>query len=261
MEWIYFSPHLDDVALSCGGLVWEQSRRGVPVQIWTVCAGDPPPGQLSPFAQALHHRWQVGAEAVELRRQEDAAACAALGAVYRHLQVPDCIYRRSAVTGEAVYASESDIFGEVHAQEAVLIDSLVAELSAALPQVATFVCPLTLGGHVDHKLTRLALEKLIAAMPEGRHWDAWYYADYPYARSKAQTLMSMQRSLAWNLQRYPVTADGMLAWERAVAAYASQISTFWQDLEAMREDLRSFAQQAGGVCLWQPCNLHKEQTF
>ena len=118
MEWIYFSPHLDDVALSCGGLVWEQRRAGQRVSIWTLCAGDPPAGALSPFAQSLHARWQTGADAVALRRQEDIAACAALEAEYRHLDVPDCIYRRGEVSRQVIYASESDIFGELKAEEA-----------------------------------------------------------------------------------------------------------------------------------------------
>ena len=59
MEWIYFSPHLDDVALSCGGLAWEQSQSGSPVQVWTICAGDPPARPLSAFAEELHERWET----------------------------------------------------------------------------------------------------------------------------------------------------------------------------------------------------------
>ena len=29
MRWIYLSPHLDDAVLSCGGLIFEQSRQGL----------------------------------------------------------------------------------------------------------------------------------------------------------------------------------------------------------------------------------------
>jgi LmbE family N-acetylglucosaminyl deacetylase len=261
VEWIYFSPHLDDVALSCGGLVWEQCQVGNPVHIWTICAGDPPPGPLSPFAESLHDRWQLGIEAVEHRRLEDIASCAELGASYRHLPVPDCIYRRGDLSSEAVYTSEASLFGQVHPQEAALIDRLSGELLAILPDQATFVCPLALGGHVDHKLTRSVVEKLLDSKPDKASWDLWYYADYPYARDEIQALTNMERSLVWNLQSHSVTLDGLLAWERAVAAYTSQISTFWPHLEAMKADLRSFASQAGGIRLWQPNDLSRERTF
>jgi len=53
MNWIYISPHLDDVAFSSGGLVWEQSNAGEQVGIWTIFAGDPPVGPLSDFAEKL----------------------------------------------------------------------------------------------------------------------------------------------------------------------------------------------------------------
>jgi len=260
MEWIYFSPHLDDVALSCGGLVWEQRRAGQAVSIWTLCAGDPPPGALSPFADSLHARWQTGADAVRLRRQEDIAACAELEADYRHLNVPDCIYRRGEVSQQALYASESDIFGELKPEEELRVDRLSAMLLEELPEAAALVCPLTVGGHVDHRLTRASVEKAHHAQ---RHagWELWYYADYPYIRDEPQALASLAPSLAWNMHTYLLSEDGLQAWLRAVTAYASQISTFWQDLEPMRADLSAYAHQSGGVHLWQRKESWNEQAF
>jgi hypothetical protein len=35
MRWIYLSPHLDDAALSAGGLIYEQTQAGIQVEIWT----------------------------------------------------------------------------------------------------------------------------------------------------------------------------------------------------------------------------------
>ena len=75
MDWIYLSPHLDDAALSLGGLIWEQTQAGKRVSIWTICAGNPPPGDFSPFAEALHARWEVGRDAMEERRTEDIESC------------------------------------------------------------------------------------------------------------------------------------------------------------------------------------------
>jgi LmbE family N-acetylglucosaminyl deacetylase len=260
MEWIYISPHLDDVALSCGGLVWEQQSAGLPVSIWTICAGDPPPGPLSPFAESLHERWQTGVETVALRRLEDIRACAELGAIYYHLQVPDCIYRRGDVSQQALYTSESGIFGKLNPEEEHLVDQISATLIEILPAQAVLVCPLTVGGHADHRLTKIVVEKALKAKPHGG-WELLYYADYPYVRYETQKVADLQRSLAWKLHTYPVSEDGVQAWLRAVAAYASQISTFWQDLDSMRADLSAYAHQAGGVRLWQRKESGIEQAF
>ena len=41
MRWIYLSPHLDDAVFSAGGLIYEQTQAGTPVEIWTIMCGDP----------------------------------------------------------------------------------------------------------------------------------------------------------------------------------------------------------------------------
>ena len=145
MDWVYFSPHLDDVALSCGGLISQQARTGEKVEIWTVCAGDPPPGSLSPFAEELHARWQTGREATASRRQEDLASCNRLSASCRHLPVPDCIYRRAGLdywdpskpvdlptlNSDAgfLYPDREAIFGALHPLEAGLVRQLAGQLA------------------------------------------------------------------------------------------------------------------------------------
>src|SRR5689334_12434287 len=77
---VYLSPHLDDAALSCGGMIHQQTQAGERVVVVTLCAGGPPAGALSDFAQSLHTRWQTPVEAVAVRRAEDLAALKVLGA-------------------------------------------------------------------------------------------------------------------------------------------------------------------------------------
>jgi len=243
MQWIYLSPHLDDVALSCGGLIWEQARSGLPVSIWTICAGDPPDRPLSLFAQELHSRWGTGFQASQLRRQEDVRACGILSASYSHFTLPDCVYRYHPDSEQALYPTRQAIFGPLHPAESALVEDLSAELSRRLSPDARLVCPLTLGGHVDHQLTRVAAERL--AIP------LWYYADFPYAQEAQTELVALERA-GWERSLYPISPAGMQAWGAAVAAHASQISTFWPDLEAMRAALQAYCGRSGGIPLWQP---------
>lgn len=240
MEWIFLSPHLDDVALSCGGLVWELAHSGDSVAVWTIFAGDPPPGSLSPYAGSLHTRWAMEVDAVATRREEDGRSCQILGASPRYFSFLDAIYRRSPADGNALYTSDEALFGELNPMEADLIESLRLDLSALLPLEAELCCPLTIGGHVDHRLVRMAAERLDRRL--------WYYADFPYVVISANELSEFTREMSPRL--FPVSKEGLAAWEASVAAHASQISTFWQDEAEMRTALKRYCSQEGGVRLW-----------
>lgn len=248
MRWIYLSPHADDVALSCGGVVWEQSRQGLSPQVWTICAGDPPAQPLSPFAEALHIRWNTGREAAAIRRAEDLQSCAQMGAWARHFPIPDCIYRRLETDGTAPYASEAEIFGPLHLGEADLVESLSAELAKGLTEQPVLICPLSLGGHVDHRLTRLAAERLDRSL--------WFYADYPYAEASAADLSGLIPE-GWEMFVYPISAEGLAAWFRCVAAHRSQISTFWPDLDSMEASIQAYCRRHRGVRLWRERSTNK----
>jgi LmbE family N-acetylglucosaminyl deacetylase len=222
--------------------VWEQVQRGEVVGVWTICAGDPPEGPLSPFAEGLHERWQSGRDAVSRRQVEDQASCAAMGAMSSYFPIPDCIYRRSEADGAPLYASESDIFGPVHSLEAPLVGQLGEELRRRLPQEAKVVAPLALGGHVDHHLVKFAAQAL-----ERPHY---YYADLPYVLTRGDELGKLSRA-GWKPRIFPISEAGLTAWQASIAAHASQISTFWPDLASMEAAIGAYCRENKGVRLWQ----------
>ena len=205
--------------------------------MWTICAGDPPPGPLSPFAVALQNRWETGATASQRRRQEDIESCRFLQAEYHHFPLPDCIYRRDQEQSAYLYTSEESLFGPLDKREVGLVERLKEELAKVLPEGAQLVCPLGVGGHVDHRLTRKAAERLGGM--------CWYYAEYPYILDDGEQLAQTTQT-TWEESWFPISAAGMEAWAAAVAAHRSQISTFWSDPDAMRAALRAYARQADG---------------
>ncbi|MCJ7733072.1 MAG: PIG-L family deacetylase [Anaerolineales bacterium] len=243
MKWIFLSPHLDDVVFSCGGLVWELSQTGHEVEIWTICAGDPPQESLSPFAESLHRNWKLGLDAVQIRRQEDQKACQILGAAPRYFPVLDCIYRKSSA-GKFYYDSEGGIFGGFNPGEAELINEVSSHLVARLPDPARIISPLGIGNHVDHELVRKAANRLPMLL--------YYYADYPYARENdgAEILKFMEGSAEWQCESFPVSEIGLEKWIQAAWAFGSQISTFWENELVLGEEIRNFSRSLGGMKLW-----------
>ena len=238
MNWIYLSPHFDDVALSVGGLLWEQSKAGEHVSVWTICGGNPPPGEFSPFAEGLHTRWETGAESISVRRAEDQESCRLLGAESVHFNIPDCIYRRSPKSDKHLYASEQALWIPVHPDEEPLVAQITAEMSEKLQPDTQVVCPLTLGKHVDHRLTRMAAERLGVPL--------LFYADYPYILSaQNQTVFEKPPSI-----HTCISNQALEAWQMAVAAHQSQISTFWASLDEMRVAIEEYLQMMDGIKLF-----------
>lgn len=244
MRWIYLSPHLDDSVYSCGGLIWQQAHAGEEVEIWTICAGSPPPGTLSGFARELHERWEVTAsEALAVRRKEDEDALAVLGVSGRFFAVPDAVYRKHYKTGEPMYTSNEDIFGGVDSGDEPTLQQIITQLAQDIPVNARVVSPLSVGNHVDHQLVRLAAASL--------QREVWYYPEYPYTLQYAAAIPALVPE-GYRAEVYAVSPEGFSAWEKSIRQYRSQISTFWESDEALRKDLQQQVALFGGVAIWQP---------
>lgn len=241
---IYLSPHLDDVTLSCGGQVFQQTQAGKPILIVTITAGDPPQAAVSSYAQSLHDRWALVTDAVAARRAEDQVANAILGADTLHWSLPDCIYRYHPTTGAPLYVSDPDIFGNLNPAEAPLVATLATQM-ATLPAHQQLYVPLTIGHHVDHQLTRTAAEQ---GYP-GR--ELCYYEDYPYAQkpNALEQVIPAERQ-GWQATVIPLSEAAIQAKMAAIAAFVSQFSTFFQDQADLDRQIRAFTTQVGGERIW-----------
>lgn len=239
MRWIYLSPHLDDAVLSCGGLIYEQAKQGTPVAIWTLMAGYPRNPHLSALAVRIHAEWGTGGawRTVFARRQEDRRAARLVGAQVRHFDFLDMIYRRSK-TGETLYPD--DIFVDRHPADRDFPEQLAMALSSTLRLDDILVCPLAIGGHLDHVLVREAAEKLRRPL--------WYYADVPYVLQQPQALMPAARGLISVL--FPIFQESLEVWIAGILTYASQISSLFGDARNVQEAIRSYWAFENGLRLW-----------
>ncbi len=242
-DWVFLSPHFDDVVLSVGGLVWELAKRGDHIEIWTICAGDPPREKpLADYAQMLHMFWELGDQDVPyLRSLEDVACCGVLGAGYRRYTVPDCIYRYHPVTGEPLINVPDDINTPLEPDEEYLVSPVTDFLRKNLPLNCSPVIPLAIGHHRDHVLTRLAAERL------GR--PLWHYVDYPYVIREQYDLKEFIPGDAEQFS-LDLSAQGIQAWQQGILCHKSQMIMLFPDEASMRQDIETYAQSGGGSHLW-----------
>lgn len=240
--WIFLSTHFDDVVLSAGGLVWELSQRGDRVEIWTICAGDPPADKpLTEYAQLLHGFWGIGEDVPRKRSLEDAACCAVLGAGYRRYTVPDNIYRYLPGSDVPLIKENDDQFKPLEPVESYLILPVTDFILKNLPGGCELVAPLAIGSHRDHVLTRRAAER--TGLP------LWHYADYPYLIYGEHVLSDWlpSNAEAFSLE---ISPSGLKAWQDGFACQRSQIPLVYVDEDDMRLSIEKYLKSGKGYTLW-----------
>ena len=241
---IYLSPHLDDVALSCGGQIYLETAVSHPILIVTIMAGEPSKDlQLSAFAKELHQRWELPQDAVSVRRTEDVAASQILGADYLHWSLQDCVYRTDPATGEPCYPTWESIVTTFHpADEAVLV--WLKQHLCQLPPAERIYAPLTAGNHIDHRLVRQAAEAVFGT-------ELGYYEDYPYAAEpEAVTAVLTLTPDNWRATTIQLTETAVQRKTDAIWAYASQRSTFFTDRADLQAKIAQYTAQVGGERQW-----------
>lgn len=163
------SPHLDDAVFSAGGTLALRVREGWDVTIATVFTQSVPNPQGFALACQLDKGLAPDVDYMALRRDEDIAACQAIGAAARHLPFSEAPHRS--------YASASALFAGVRADDDVArplrpaLQDLTAELRPDL-----ILGPAGIGNHADHLIVRGILCNADWARPL-QFWDDWPYVD------------------------------------------------------------------------------------
>jgi len=273
---LYLSPHLDDVVLSCGGLIRKQTLAGERVLVATLFAGIPSYEHLSPFARSLHLLWGRHPDPMGHRRQEDRAVLSHLGADPLHLDFLEAIYRGALrektslrlcslachVPGQAgqagqapefLYRSNRALFGAIDAKD----EKLHVELASTIEEVAKqqgeplLYAPLAGGHHVDHRIARRAADSL-----RRRGYPVTYYEDFPYVEEEEALLLALGDREQWSptLQGIADTIEEKI---EAIAIYESQIFLLFRRKETMERRVRAYAASLAperGPCerYWKP---------
>ena len=161
MTTLVISPHLDDAVLSVPGWISARVSQGDRVVVLTV--------------------FSEGDAGYAMRRDEDRAALASLGAEPLHLGLRDAPYRRGVERSfRGLVLAELD--PEDHdATEVARV--LVERVEALAPEV--ILLPLGAGEHVDHRVVHAA-----EASIEGR---LGFYEDRPYALVRHASLARLLR--------------------------------------------------------------------
>lgn len=232
---LFVSPHLDDAAFSCGGTATRLSSLGWRVVLCTVFTATVPEPQGFALACQTDKGVPASEDYMALRRAEDEAAAAVLGAEAIWLGYPEAPRRG--------YESAPELFSGTHEQDEVheAVSRDLAALARSLAPELIFA-PQGLGDHVDHLQTVRALKEAseredALASPRPR---LLFYRDIPYAFREPESAPALA-----DLSAMAEVGVGIgLALEtklRACAYYSSQLGFQFGGEGSMRAALTQFA--------------------
>lgn len=231
-DYIYISPHFDDVTFSCSGTILVYKAQGLRVLIVTLFAGDPQP-PFSPLAQACHQLWQVAKDVppYQIRRVEDEKAMSALGVDYLWLNWLEVIYRFPDLSD---FSDINSCNADFHHEPIFsTLRRWFVDLHAAYPG-ATIVVPLGVGGHRDHRITfQAALNALDRAT-------LLFFEDFPYVAYLPEETTELVRS--YNLAPLEVDISHYLEQRiHAAGLYESQQTMLFYPPSSFRDLIREYA--------------------
>lgn len=212
------SPHLDDVALSCGRFLGANPGS----LMVTVLAEGPACVDPLPAWDLESGSFMPGDDVVEARRNEDRRAADVLGASSCHLGFWDRQYR----SAEYGYEGPTD--------RALLAEAIAGDLRRLIDRVAgdRWLIPLGIL-HPDHRLTARACLDVAGNLPD---LDWIVYEELPYAIAFPQERDKAMTSLvARGFELAPVhgfaSADASLK-RRAIDCYRSQLGPLGSSVES-----------------------------
>lgn len=231
---LFLSPHLDDVAFSCGGTFATLAQAGWRCELLTVFTRSVP--SPSGFALACQTDKGLGPEIdyLALRRQEDTAAAQHLGAAaVRWLDLPEAPHRG--------YHSPAALFAGLLPTDAIgqeLTALLAAEVATCSPQL--IFAPQGLGQHVDHRQVMQAVRAVVPpALP------VLWYRDTPYIIRQPAALPAPELPAGLAEVALPLAPAALAAKIAASQAYASQIGFQFGGAAGVRAQLAQLASAEG----------------
>ena len=235
---LFLSPHLDDVAFSCGGallrLADDPAWRVVLCTVFTATVDNP-----QGFALRCQTDKGLAPEVdyMALRRAEDRVYAEAAG-------VDDAWHWEECEAPHRGYDSPSELFAGEHPNDTawLSVHDQLTSLDAELQPDIVFA-PQGLGNHVDHLQT---IRAVLGVYPGGDK--VCWYRDTPYAIREPGAQPSMLLDTARLTQQRITLPDAILA--RKIAGcceYATQIGFQFGGADGVREKLTDFHRaEAGG---------------
>ena len=242
---IVLSPHLDDAALSLGGMLTKTTHTpGSPV-IATIFTGMPK--EATSTSWDLRSGFSDSSEAMNRRLAENSRAADILGSQVVNLGFLDNEYRQSSDSA----ISTSSLINKISADIIKMIrtyDTSTSSMEIYGPAIFNGSSAGT-AGHVDHTILHNAYMNVIAQYRPRGVVTFFIYEDFPYTKNAGIPKTDLTKALRANAPQFsyapiyiPLTADLVSNKEDSIRAYDSQVKAMNAGIAQGAPDIISTSQ-------------------
>lgn len=171
----FISPHLDDAALSCGGLLAELSTKTDVTVITVFTTARPSHYTLSAKKALKDSSYATASKLYKARREEDIKAFEDLPITLTHLNEEESLYRLKAHPSDLesligqfipefvhVYPTYALHIakGKISSDDQPLIERISDKLKTLIPEGSVVFAPEGIGNHIDHLVVKNSVKNV-----------------------------------------------------------------------------------------------------
>lgn len=224
---IFFSPHFDDVVLSCGAKIaaLKDKEQILVVTVFTSAGEGKTSKHGRKYLQSLG--FNNGEEYFFTRKREDKKAAKILNFEPYWLGFPEVFFRfkKRLFFPIFFYSNKKSLFGEIVNEDRESLSQVKRKIERMInsyPKSKVYF-PLGIGNHVDHQILN-QIGKEIAQSNEFNSKKVFFYEDFPYNlginRKKIEKSL-LQRGL--RIKKFRLKEKFIRLKSQAIMAYSSQI--------------------------------------
>jgi len=223
---IFFSPHIDDVVLSCGGLISKLEEKEIlVVTIFSDYSGEIYSRHAKCYLNSL--KFDNANEYFNSRKKEEKLAAKILDFDFEWLDFPEAIFRfkKKLIFNNFFYTKTSKLFGSVSREDKKIMPFIRNKIKRILKTYSNtrskLYFPLGIGNHIDHQI----LNEIGMDFQKN---EIFFYEDFPYCSEvknfgrhlKSKKVFLSEKDLKTKL--------------KAITAYKSQLKPLFKDTKTLR---------------------------
>jgi len=240
----FFSPHLDDAVLSCGGLIAKLSKKHSTLVINVFSSIGQ--GFVSEFGKTYINScgYKSAVALFKARKKEEKRVAKILGYAVLLLDFPDAVFRyqKNFFLKKFFYNKEKELFGKIDKRDYFVCNEIKERLSRIFEsnckKQTKVYFPLNIGNHVDHQIVRkiglFFIERNLINQK-----NIFFYEDFPYVltiKNKSKLEFKLKKNNL-KLNKVFLTKKFLDLKYKAILSYTSQINALFGSKENLKKSL------------------------
>jgi len=231
-NYIFFSPHIDDAVLSCGGLIASlKGKKILVVDIFTNFLGEKYSKHAKYYLKSL--KFADASEYFTARKEEEKKAARILNFDFYFCNFPEAIFRfeKKIIFNNFFYKNTEQLLSGINKRDKKIIFLVKKRVDDILKDSRTrngkIYFPLGIGNHADHKI----LNKIGLSL---KNKNIFFYQDFPYC------VKEYRQSNYFKAKKVFLANKDFQLKSKAIRQYKSQLRALFKNIKGFKKLFSEF---------------------